>query len=432
MSAIMQAFSGWGAGREVLIVRISDLKPGGHGEVQLSDGRKVLVNIVAVDTISTPHRAKVSRVDNGETFMVPVLPTKGKDTLKKIPVKNAPKSPALSRGCKAGGEDDVHRVSRFASFDSASLVTDGPSTVVRSARATGSAAGRSLVSRMASFDMSDLWTAPLNSEGASRSGGGGSGGSRSARGSGYAASAAANQTRPRRKEAPAPVASSWLEPVGSLVSRALSNVGVDPVDFGLGVEPTFKRSARPPPVDGQRTADAKPRIFHAYATVPVELVFNLPADPNAIAVEENGERSVLINGPHGPMRVPIQAESKPGDQVVYRLGPGSNFQAKVPEDGKEGDLVVVELDEGKMLKTKVPPGKNPGDTFEVAPAVLMVQVPHGARVGDTLKFKTPSGEERLATVPVGYVSGHYFEHPYEEHFEAPTDDSTEKASSPGV
>mmetsp|Transcript_4452 Transcript_4452/g.10325 ORF Transcript_4452/g.10325 Transcript_4452/m.10325 type:complete len:225 (-) Transcript_4452:149-823(-) len=42
-------------------------------EVQLGNGSSCVARVLAVDTISTPHRARVERVDNGKIMVVPIL-----------------------------------------------------------------------------------------------------------------------------------------------------------------------------------------------------------------------------------------------------------------------------------------------------------------------------------------------------------------------
>merc|ERR1719343_1162308 len=145
-------------------------------------------------------------------------------------------------------------------------------------------------------------------------------------------------------------------------------------------------------------------IRWAKCTAPVDIAFDLP--------EELGQdqKVVCINGPHGPLHVPVPEGTAPGERVTIRIGPASTLRVSVPEGSAEGDVVTIEGPSGP-LQAVVPHGLKPGDTFHVSPPVLMVQVPTGAVGGERVKFLAPGGRERMADVPKGALPGQYFEVP---------------------
>lgn len=118
---------------------------------------------------------------------------------------------------------------------------------------------------------------------------------------------------------------------------------------------------------------------------------------------------VCIQGPHGPICVPLPQGYNPGERCRVRFGPVWDLQPlAVPEGGMPGDVVKFEGPDGQELSAKVPEGKEPGDVFEVTPPALMVQVPEGAESGDRLTFTAPDGTVRGVVVPKGVQASQYF------------------------
>jgi len=143
------------------------------------------------------------------------------------------------------------------------------------------------------------------------------------------------------------------------------------------------------------------RVFRALTAVPQDLSFTVP--PNCRAGQP-----VCMQGPHGPIRVPLPQGYQRGERCTIRFGPSVLHQVAVPKGSRPGDTVKFEGTNGEQLEAVVPIGKESGDYFEVSPPVLMVQVPDGAVEGDLLCFDNPAGVEVRARVPKGIKPLQYF------------------------
>merc|ERR1712032_692610 len=102
---------------------------------------------------------------------------------------------------------------------------------------------------------------------------------------------------------------------------------------------------------------------------PVSLEFQVP---------ENHEvgKPVCVQGPHGPLYVPVPSGVKPGESASLWLGPTESLEVTVPEGAKPGDAVKFSVCNGaECAEAAVPHGKEVGDTFKVVPSVMMVQMP---------------------------------------------------------
>eukprot|EP00450_Noctiluca_scintillans_P026832 CAMPEP_0194511052 /NCGR_PEP_ID=MMETSP0253-20130528/42606_1 /TAXON_ID=2966 /ORGANISM="Noctiluca scintillans" /LENGTH=206 /DNA_ID=CAMNT_0039354357 /DNA_START=9 /DNA_END=629 /DNA_ORIENTATION=- len=116
---------------------------------------------------------------------------------------------------------------------------------------------------------------------------------------------------------------------------------------------------------------------------------------------------VPVHGPHGPLRVPVPSDAKPGEDRSFWLGPVS-YQVLVPEGAEPGALVSATGPGNVQFCATVPRGKVPGDYFEMVPSALMVQVPVGAYPGDLVEFDAPDGQSVKCVVPPGVRRGQYF------------------------
>ena len=74
---------------------------------------------------------------------------------------------------------------------------------------------------------------------------------------------------------------------------------------------------------------------------------------------------------------------------------------KVPENVKPGASVMFYSPDGVRLHGVVPRGKEAGEDFEVIPPAVMVQVPAGAKPGDTLVLHPRPTQliRRLVNIP---------------------------------
>lgn len=144
----------------------------------------------------------------------------------------------------------------------------------------------------------------------------------------------------------------------------------------------------------------EPRVLEARATLPLTLKYVVPKG------FRRGQ-PLTVQGPHGPMRLPVPQGVQPGDEFSFRLGP-PGVVVPVPEGKRPGDQVQFEDANGKPAVAVVPPGLKEGDIFEVMPPVLMVQMPKGAVCGDKVSFCTPESIEVTALVPKGVSPGQYF------------------------
>lgn len=170
----------------------------------------------------------------------------------------------------------------------------------------------------------------------------------------------------------------------------------------------------------------------AKTAFPQDIKFTVP---DATETDDGG--IVCIQGPHGPLRVPVPEGAKPGEETSIRLGPPAQYTVTVPEKGKPGDNVKFGGQHGEELNAQVPPGKKPGETFEVSLPVLLVQVPAGTKPGQEVMYEAPDKQNRCTRIPKGCLPGHYFPvlllpaghdvpvgetaWPQELHFRAPDD-----------
>jgi len=153
-----------------------------------------------------------------------------------------------------------------------------------------------------------------------------------------------------------------------------------------------------------RESDRKPgepRTFRAKTAVPQDLSFAVPSNCRP-------GQPVCVQGPHGPIRVPLPQGYQAGERCTIRFGPTVLQQVAVPEGSRPGDMIKFEGQDGEALEAPVPPGKVAGDFFEVTPPVLMVQVPEGAAEGDVVTFLSPLGVEVRAQIPKGMQPTQYF------------------------
>jgi len=142
-------------------------------------------------------------------------------------------------------------------------------------------------------------------------------------------------------------------------------------------------------------------LRHANSSLPHDMFFTVPKDCRP-------GQPVCVQGPHGPLTVPLPQGYQPGEQCRVRFGPMALHVLTVPEGKCPGDKVNFEGADGEKLETTVPQGKMAGDVFEVSPPALMVQVPEGAKSGDQITFTAPDGTARGAEVPKGMQPTQYF------------------------
>lgn len=143
-------------------------------------------------------------------------------------------------------------------------------------------------------------------------------------------------------------------------------------------------------------------MFSTVALPPQELSYVVPsgAKPGDI---------IPIQGPNGPLHVPVPSGKYAGDQCVFMFAPrDSQLQVTVPDGAKVGDSIPVHANGMEPMAVNVPPDLAPGDTFTVSKPVVMVQVPHGARAGDQVAFHAPDGRPLVAVVPGGFPVGTWF------------------------
>jgi len=160
--------------------------------------------------------------------------------------------------------------------------------------------------------------------------------------------------------------------------------------------------------EDQRPMQGSPvrQVLQAKTALPQDITFVVP---NSDEIETlQGVEIVCIQGPHGPIRVPLPLGAKCGEQCSVRLGPPAQYHVTVPEGFKEGESVKFEGTNGEQLTAAVPPGRKPGDIFEVSLPVLLVQVPAGAKAGMEVMYEAPDRQARFARVPKGIAPGHYF------------------------
>lgn len=156
----------------------------------------------------------------------------------------------------------------------------------------------------------------------------------------------------------------------------------------------------------QNPRQQRPQIMQAATVPPQDLVFTVPEDKDV------GD-PVCVQGPHGPLLIPLPEGAKAGEECRYRLGPECHYDVEVPKDAKEGDAVAFKGMAGEQLHALVPKGVNAGEKFKVSPPVVMVHVPRGARPGQMLSYTSPLGIIMCTPVPPGVAPGHYFPALYE-------------------
>jgi len=157
---------------------------------------------------------------------------------------------------------------------------------------------------------------------------------------------------------------------------------------------------------------AKPPVW-ALTAPPQEISFIVPAD-----FDLSARQPICVQGPHGPLELPVPEGAVPGEPCYVRLGPPAMYKVNVPEGSSPGDTVrfaAATPDAGTgsvapaaLIEAVVPEGKAPGDVFEVFPPALLVQVPEGTQPGDPLVFHSPDNKELVAAVPEGLAPGRYF------------------------
>lgn len=153
--------------------------------------------------------------------------------------------------------------------------------------------------------------------------------------------------------------------------------------------------------DSKNAALPDSEIPVAKTTHPQTLSFEAPAD----AVPG---MPVCVQGPHGPLRLPLPDDVQPGKLCSIRLGPEDEYTVPVPEGVEPGALISFQGHHGETLHATLPPGLKAGDEFKVSPRVLLVQVPAGVKPGQHVSYVSPFGQQLFAAVPPGLAPGHYF------------------------
>lgn len=165
-------------------------------------------------------------------------------------------------------------------------------------------------------------------------------------------------------------------------------------------------------VDCARGPAPKPGEVQTVATPPLEI----------IAVVPEGFQPgipITVPGPHGSLLLEAPVDATPGAQLVFMLGPLPDFQITVPAGVKGGMSMHFMTAVGDRIAIHVPEGLYCGDVFPVTPPALMVQVPEGAKTGDSVVFcaqapklqdsawKNVDGQWFRATVPDSLVCGYF-------------------------
>jgi len=149
----------------------------------------------------------------------------------------------------------------------------------------------------------------------------------------------------------------------------------------------------------ERPRDGRPRL--ANSALPHDMHFTVPLNCRP-------GQPVCVQGPHGPLHMPLPQGYQPGERCKVRFGPSEMHQVVVPQGKQPGDVVKFPGPDDVELEARVPPGMGPGDVFEVSPPVMMVQVPPGVRPGDAVCFAAADGTQRTTLVPKGLKEGQYF------------------------
>lgn len=158
--------------------------------------------------------------------------------------------------------------------------------------------------------------------------------------------------------------------------------------------------------EGEASAPPKRVVIRAATCPPQDIIFTVPEDARA-------GQPVCVQGPHGPILIPLPEEAEPGKEFSWRLGPNDHYSVDVPEDLEEGGVVEFKGMHNETLHAVVPEGKKGGDTFMVSPPVIMVQVPQNAKPGQELTYMSPLQLPMLTRVPEGMSPGQYFPALYE-------------------
>lgn len=162
----------------------------------------------------------------------------------------------------------------------------------------------------------------------------------------------------------------------------------------------------------------------ARTTHPQTLTFTAPADAAP-------GKPVCLQGPHGPIRVPLPADVQPNRPTSIRLGPPDHYTTTVPEGAAPGSTIHFTGQGGEQLHAQVPPGAKQGDELKVSPPVVLVQVPQGAKPGHQVAYDAPNGQRLFAVVPPNVAAGHYFSALFELQ-QSPQQAPQEAAQAPPV
>lgn len=143
------------------------------------------------------------------------------------------------------------------------------------------------------------------------------------------------------------------------------------------------------------------KILRALAAHPQDFRFVAPEGVKP------GE-PVCVEGPHGPLMLPLPNDAVPGKECSIRFGPPSQYKVVVPDGASPGSIVTYKGCDGEELRTVVPPGMKPGDEFDVSPPVLMLRIPDEANPGDEMLYEAPDRRQLIIRVPQGMGPGQYF------------------------
>jgi hypothetical protein len=152
--------------------------------------------------------------------------------------------------------------------------------------------------------------------------------------------------------------------------------------------------------DSDTDDETSTEIPMANTTFPQYLNFEAPAD--AVA-----GKPVCIQGPHGPVRIPLPEDVEAGKQCTIRLGPPEQ-SITVPEGAEAGALLDFNGPQGEKFQLRLPEGYTAGDEIKATPPVLLIQVPKSAKTGDQVRFMAPHGHQCSCLVPLDVSTGQYF------------------------
>lgn len=143
------------------------------------------------------------------------------------------------------------------------------------------------------------------------------------------------------------------------------------------------------------------KLPRANTAFPQTLWFDAP--PNAVPGALH-----VVQGPHGPLQVPLPDDMIPGKPSCIRLGPPESYSVIVPEGCQAGQKVSFPSATGDRLFAAVPPGLKAGDEFRITPPIILVQVPAGAE-GALVSYCSPAtGQVLTIRVPPAIAAGQYF------------------------